>query len=108
MAKHKFKRNKYNVSPKDRRMRDGITFDSLKEAKYYDELKLRMKSGDVIFFLRQTPFHLPGRVSYRCDFTVFKADGHVEFIDVKGYDTPASKMKRKIVEAQYPVEILLA
>jgi len=34
---------------------DGIKFSSKKEAKRYNELKTLQKSGEVLFFLRQTP-----------------------------------------------------
>ena len=86
---------------------DGIKFDSKKESAYYVDLKIRQKAGEIVFFLRQTPFHLPGGVTYRVDFTEFHADGTVHFIEVKGYDTPAQKSKRKIVEALYPVKFEL-
>lgn len=86
--------------------RDGIKFDSKKEAARYDDLKHLQNSGEVVMFLRQTPFHFPG-MKYVCDFTVFWADGTVTFEDVKGYDTPQSKQKRRQVEATYPIEIKL-
>jgi len=84
---------------------DGIKFDSKKEAAYYMFLKTKKKAGLVLFWLRQVPFHLPGGVTYRCDFEVFMTDGTVEFIDVKGMRTPQYIQKRKQVEALYPVTI---
>ena len=84
---------------------DGIQFASKKEAAYYKELKLRQAVGDIVFFLRQVPFHLPGNIVYRCDFQVFEKDGTVRFIDVKGYETKEFKTKKKIVESIYPVII---
>lgn len=84
---------------------DGIRFDSKKEAKYYGELKLLQKSGEVVMFLRQVPFHLPGGVIYRVDFQEFHRDGVVRFVDVKGFETAEFKMKKKMVEALYPIEI---
>jgi len=86
---------------------DGIKFPSKKESKYYEELKLRQKAGEVVFFLRQTPFHLPGNVKYVVDFTVFLADGTIEFIDVKGVITDIFKLKCKQVEDLYPIKITL-
>ena len=85
--------------------RDGFKFPSKAEARYYDALKAAQKAGDVCFFLMQTPFHLPGGVKYVCDFTVFHASGVVEFVDVKGVETPVFKAKKKMVEALYPVTI---
>jgi len=86
---------------------DGIRFDSKLESRYYQQLKFRQKAGDLIFFLRQVPFYLPANVRYVVDFVEFNSDGSVEFIDCKGYDTPTSKMKRKQVEAIYPIKIKL-
>lgn len=84
---------------------DGIRFDSKKEAQYYSQLKLRQKAGDVVFFLRQVPFDLPGGVKYRVDFQVFLQDGTVEFVDVKGMETKDFILKKKQVEALYPIKI---
>jgi len=99
MRRHKHKFNAVRTE------RDGLNFDSKKEARYYDQLKLRVASGEVLFFLRQVPFDLPGKVKYRCDFQEFHADGTVHFIDVKGKQTDDFIMKKKMVESLYPVEI---
>ncbi len=84
---------------------DGIKFPSKKEAAYYGQLKLRQQAGDIVFFLRQTAFHLPGNVRYVVDFVTFNADGTVHFIDVKGHKTATYIAKKKMVEAMYPIEI---
>jgi hypothetical protein len=75
------------------------------EANYYKHLELLQKAGEVKFFLFQVPFRLEGGVRYIVDFVVFHSDGKIEFIDTKGRDTPLSILKRKQVEARYPVEI---
>lgn len=85
--------------------RDEKKFPSRLERSYYDKLKLRQKNGEVIFFLRQIAFDLPGGIRYFSDFLVFLSDGSVEFIDTKGRDTQLSLNKRKQVEELYPVEI---
>lgn len=85
---------------------DGISFQSKKEARHYADLRLAQKAGELLFFLRQVPFHLPGGVIYRCDFAEFWKDGSVRFVDCKGYKTAMYKTKLKIVEALYPVKIL--
>lgn len=95
-------RHKYNAKKTDV---DGIRFDSKKEAKYYQELKLRQMSGEIVFFLRQVPFYLPGGVTYRVDFQEFHTDGTVHFVDVKGMRTQSFIAKKKIVENLYPVKI---
>ena len=85
---------------------DGIKFDSKAEARYYAELKLRREQGEVVQFLRQVPFHLPGGVRFVVDFLEFHADGTVHFVDVKGMETAVFKAKRRQVEQLYaPIKI---
>lgn len=97
-----FPRHKFNAV---RCERDDKKFASKLERSYYDSLMIQQKSGSVIFFLRQVPFELPGKVKYVCDFQVFLANGEINFIDVKGRDTPLSIAKRKMVESLYPINI---
>lgn len=85
---------------------DGINFASKVEGRYYLELKSRVVLGEVLVFLRQTTFHLPGGVTYSVDFQEFHADGSVHFVDVKGAPTGLFKAKKKMVERLYaPIEI---
>lgn len=84
---------------------DGIRFPSKIEADYYKKLLILKKSGDIIFFLRQVPFHLPGNVKYLADFLEFWKNGDVVFTDVKGMPTPLYITKKKLVESLYPVTI---
>jgi hypothetical protein len=84
---------------------DGIGFASKAEAGFYSALKLKQMAGEVAYFLRQVPLHLPGNIRYVVDFVVFEADGRVRYIDVKGVETPMFKLKRKQVEALYPITI---
>lgn len=95
-------RHKFNAAPVTL---DGIRFDSKLESRFYQRLVLLQKAGEVVFFLRQVPFHLPGGVKYVCDFQIFYSDHSVSFVDVKGYETETFKVKKKIVESIYPVEI---
>lgn len=82
-------------------------FSSKLEASYFRHLEVLQKTGEVLFFIRQTRFDLPGSIKYFLDFTVFYCNGEVEFIDVKGFDTDISKLKRKQVEDLYPIEIII-
>ena len=95
-------RHKFHAKPT---LRGGQRFDSKKEAAYYDKLLLAQQAGNLLFFLRQVPFHLPGGVTYRVDFQEFWADGTVSFVDVKGMETKEFKRNKKQVEALYPVRI---
>ena len=69
------------------------------------KLELAKKSGDLLFYLRQVPFHLPGNVTYRVDFQEFWSDGTVVFTDVKGFETKDFIMKKKQVEDLYPLTL---
>lgn len=84
---------------------DGIKFPSKKEATYYKQLKFLQKSGEVLFFLRQVPFDLPGGIKYRLDFMEFHRNGDVILTEVKGYHTEMGKLKIKQVEDLYNVLI---
>lgn len=84
---------------------NGIKFSSLLESKYYQYLNLLIKSGEVVFFLRQVPFHLPGGIKYVVDYQIFNSDGSCKFVDVKGFETSEFKIKKRIVESLYPIEI---
>lgn len=86
---------------------DGIVFDSKAESARYELNKLRVRSGELQYFLRQVPFHLPGGVTYRVDFMEVGQDGKIEYIDVKGFLTPNSKTKISVTEGTYPVKIRL-
>lgn len=95
-------RHKFHAKPTES---DGIKFASKAEARYYEQLKLRQRAGEVIFFLRQVPIHLPGEVRYVMDFMVFEATGEVRMVDVKGMETEIFKAKKRMVEAMYPIKI---
>ncbi len=97
--------HKYRAKPCEH---DGIKFHSSLEAAYYKKLVLAKSNGDVITFLRQVPFHLPGGVKYVVDFLVFWENGDIEFVDTKGYETKDFKMKLKMVETLYaPIKVTI-
>lgn len=97
------KQLKYRNTPT---VRDGIRFDSKKEANYYSNVvKPSLAEGRFVMCLRQVPFHLPGGTVYRVDFLEFHADGTVHVVDVKGKETEAFKIKKREVEHHYPVII---
>lgn len=94
-------KHKFHAQPCER---NEIKFSSKLERRYYDQLKMLQRSGDVLFFLRQCPFDLPGGIIYRCDFMVFYKD-HVEIVECKGFETPEFKLKRKLLEETYPIKL---
>ena len=99
------KRNKYG----NRRVEvDGIRFDSQKEARYYEELMLRYRAGDLKLVLLQVPFILPGPVKYYADFLTIDNDGRFEVIDVKSEATRKNRVyinKKKQMKAVWGIEI---
>lgn len=84
---------------------DGINFHSKAEADFYSYLKSLMSARLIRYFIRQPLFDLPGGVTYRADFLVVSTS--VQVVDVKGFETKDFKIKKKIVEALYPVTIEL-
>lgn len=118
------KRSKYGAVKTEYRAANGVTrkYDSKREAAYAAELDLRQKAGEVVWWLAQIPFLLPGGVRLVVDFMVeewVESQGQrtrcVRFCDVKGWDrktgafreTPASKNKRKQVLDLYGIDVRL-
>lgn len=97
----------------------GITFDSTKEYKRYNQLKLLKKAGEIINFKHQYPmkYDIDGKwiFTYKADFLVTYPDGSFEIEDVKGFDkktgkfltTPLFNLKKKLIEAKFKVKIKL-
>ena len=80
---------------------DGHTFDSLKEANYYNDLKLNLKSGNIKGFCLQPIFILAPGLKYKADFIVFNNDGTYDVVDVKGFKTKEYIAKKKVFEDKY-------
>ena len=95
-------------------MVDGIKFDSKKEAKRFEELKILKKAGLIKELELQKTFELQPKytndrgehiraITYKADF--FYYDKHLgKYIveDTKGYRTEVYKLKKKLFEYQYP------
>jgi hypothetical protein len=88
-------------------VRDGITFDSAKEARRWSELLLLEKAGAIQNLQRQVKYQLipsqkiAGKVveracSYVADF-VYVRDGETVVEDTKGFKTPEYVIKRKLM-----------
>jgi hypothetical protein len=102
------KTNKYNNK---KPIVDGIKFDSKKEARFYNSLKLLKQAGEIKDFELQPEFvlleksndHVTGRgIKYMADFKIINNDGSVEIVDTKGYKTQVYKLKKKLLLAKYP------
>jgi len=88
---------------------DGITFDSKKEAKVYQQLVMLKRAGNVVHFERQVPykFEMNGEsIVYRADFVVMFSDNHVEVWDAKGFKTPEYKIKKRLMKMFHNIDIV--
>lgn len=97
---------------------NGIVFDSKKEATYYSQLLLQKnakKEAERVIDVELQPrfdMLMNGKHIgfYKADFRVAYADGMVEVIDVKGLRKGSAyqlfRLKKKIVEALYNIEII--
>lgn len=94
---------------------DGITFDSKHEANVYLKLKA-LERGGVIHHLRlQVPFVLQDKyeingrkvqaIKYIADFVFENEDLETEVWDAKGVKTEVYKLKKKLFECRYGIEI---
>ena len=101
--------SKYHAKPV---VVDNIRFHSTKEARRYQELRLLEKAGEVSNLKLQPRFSLCAGDGcyeigiYVADFSYLDVKGRSVWEDVKGFDTPLSKWKRKHVKAQYGIEVL--
>jgi hypothetical protein len=96
---------------------DGHVFDSRIEARYYEDLKLREANKQILFFRLQPRYLLLEafqkngqkfrKMEYIADFEVHHLDGSIEVVDVKGMETEAFKIKRKLFEFKYPHKLSL-
>ena len=66
----------------------------------------RTKPALVYPIAKCVPFHLPANVKYVCDFLCFWQDDTVTVEDVKGIKMPMYVLKKKQVEAIYPIKIM--
>jgi hypothetical protein len=90
---------------------DGITFDSKKEAKRYEELKMLLKYKEISELELQPkyPLTVNGVIvsTYIADFRYVKK-GFINYTveDVKGVKTPVYRLKKKLMKAIYSIDIL--
>lgn len=103
---------------------DGYKFDSVREYERYQELCLLEKAGEITKLEVQPKFPLVcggvevrirserypnGRkVSYYGDFSYYDVKAKQKRIeDVKGMDTPVSRLKRALVETMYGIPVTI-
>jgi len=97
---------------------DGITFDSMKEATRYVELKLLERAGEVKELKLQPKFELQeafrhnGKavraINYIADFMYYDtATDRIVVEDTKGYRTKDFEIKKKMFLKKYPQYTLI-
>lgn len=95
---------------------NGYKFDSIKEANYYNQLKLLQRAGLIRdlelqkTFILQPSFKLNNKtrrqIAYKADFTYFSnEDNKIHVVDVKGFRVDVYKVKKKMFEYKYGIEI---
>jgi hypothetical protein len=90
---------------------DGIKFDSIAESKYYEQLKWLKQTKQIKKFELQPKFILQDSfkkngktfrsIVYKADFKVYKLDGSIEIVDIKGKITKEFALKRKLFERKF-------
>lgn len=107
-------RNKYGVSAKPDRTYNGKVYHSKLEMNYRKHLDKLTKSVDpkhrVASIKEQVPFVITVAgikiCTYMLDFEVTYDEPRVEYVDCKGMKTAIYNIKKKLVEALYPIKIL--
>lgn len=88
---------------------DGYVFDSKKEANRYAELSCLERAGEIKNLELQPKYEivLNSRkiCTYKADFLYIQA-GRIIVEDVKGIRTAVYKLKKKLVEALYGIQIV--
>ena len=107
--------NKFNAK---KTIIDGITFDSIKEGNYYSQLLLQKNAKndtDRVISIELQPRYdiiINGQKIgfYKADFKTGYADKRIEIVDVKGLKKGSAyqlfRLKKKLVEAIYNIEII--
>lgn len=86
---------------------DGIKFDSKDESEYYLYLKEKKENGEIKDFGLQQKFELQPKfkkdgksyraITYTVDFAIYKWNGEVVYIDVKGYSTQQGELRKSFL-----------
>jgi hypothetical protein len=101
------KRSKYGANKIEV---DGIVFDSNREAKRYQELKIMQKAGVIGLLELQVPYGLneggTHSLQYIADFVyVISKTGEKVVEDVKGFRTKEYRKKRRLMKKVHGITI---
>jgi len=81
------------------------TFDSGLEAVRAGELNLLLKAKEIFCLCFQVHFPLKAKIDYVADFVYLDKELRVHVEDTKGYLTKEYKIKKKLFEDRYGIEI---
>lgn len=99
------KRHKYGAKPV---VIDGVRFASHAEGRRYVALKMLERVGQITNLELQPAFPIIVNgikvAVWKGDFAFFDGNRR-RVIDVKGFSTPLFKLKRRLVEALYSIQI---
>lgn len=100
---------------------DGIKFDSMHEARRWQQLKLLERAGKISLLERQVPYELApsvklvnekrARPAIRCviDFRYFSAEeARIVIEDAKGLETPVSRIKRHLMKSVHGIDVRIS
>lgn len=91
---------------------DGVIFQSRKEGRRYQQLVLMLKAHQISLLKIQYPFNFLGKnnkkiFTYKADFYYFDLiEGKYKVEDTKGYRTPVYKLKKKLIEDHFGINII--
>lgn len=95
---------------------DGYKFDSKKESEYYLYLKSELKKGLIYDLELQKEYILQEsfkigtktrrKITYKADFSYKTTkDDKLHVVDVKGFKTEVYRLKKKLFEKRYGIEL---
>jgi hypothetical protein len=87
-----------------RTKREGKSFPSKLEANCFSALQSLKNSGKLLFFLCQVPVDIGAGLTHRVDFFAF-SETDCWFIEAKGRDLEAGRMRRQLAQEILGVEI---
>jgi len=94
------------VAAVDERTYNGRVYHSKAEAEYAQQLDFLVRSGAVKHYVCQESMQIELNNVPICkviiDFKVTNADGTVDYVEIKGFETETFRLKKKLLLAAYP------
>ena len=87
---------------------DGYLFDSKMEARRYEQLKLLERAKTIERLAVHPKWEINLDKTWICDVEMdfsYMENGKVVIEDVKGHDNVLSKLKRRLFEAKYGLQV---